>query len=708
MRPVRFPSWPGRWAVCMLAALSLTACGGGGGGGGGTSGSGSGTGSTTFTVGGTVSGLSAAGLVLTDNGVDNLTLSSGATSFTFSQPVASGASYSVAIATQPTGEICAVSAGSGTATANVTTVAVACTNTYTIGGSITGLTASGLVLADNGGDNLTVAANTSTFTFTQPVAAGAGYNVTVAQQPTGETCTVSSGSGTASANVTSVTVSCAPIPYTVGGSITGVTASGLVLQNNGSDNLVVASGAATFTFSQTQLAGTSYNVTVYQQPTGETCAVSSGSGTISGTVSNVSVTCATAMYTISGSASGLTTAGLKLKFYAAGSAQDVTPVTTGAAPYTYVNVPYGTAVTISQAIVAQQPGWETCAPSAGDVLSFTVTSNVANENLTCTADTPTSSTVSTTGTTLSGPNGIAVDAAGDLYVADTNNSRVLEINHATGTVTSLGTSAVPGFSAPDGVAVDANGNVYVADTGNSLVREIVASGGVVSSSSPVITLSQSGAAAFSSPEGVAVDTSGNVYVADTFSEEIREIVASGGSVSASSPVVTLAGGSGTGCVDGDGPGAEFDSPTGVAVDASGDLYVADSQNNVIRKITSVGPGNLNAVSTFAGGQGTCNSANPATSGYADGAGATQALFASPTSVTVDSAGNVFVSDLGNSAVREITPLGVVSTLAGASQPSSGGTTTIYAFSYPFGITVDSQENLFVTDTGNNVIVKLAP
>ena len=698
MRPVRFPSWPGRWVVCMLAALSLAACGGGGGGT-----SGSGTGSMTFTIGGTISGLSASGLVLTDNGGDNLTVSSGATAFTFSQSVTSGASYSIAIATQPTGESCTVSAGSGTATANVTSVAVACANTYTIGGSITGLTASGLVLADNGGNNLSVAANASAFTFTQPVAAGAAYSVTVVQQPTGEICTVSSGSGTASANVTSVGVACAANAYTVGGSITGLTASGLVLQNNGADNLTVSSGATTFTFSQTQLAGTAYDVTVFQQPTGETCTVSSGSGTISGSVSNVGVACTTVTYSITGSASGLTSAGLKLQFYSGGPVQTVTPVTSGSAPYTYPNVPYGTLIALT---IASQPGWATCT-AAGTDYSGTVTGNVTGEDLTCTADTPAASPVPTTGVTLSGPNGIAVDAAGNLYVANTTGNEVLKID-ASGTAIALATAASPAFNGPTGVAVDAHGNVYVADTGNNLVREIVASGGVVSGSSSVITLNQSGGAtAFDHPEGVAVDAAGNVYVADTLRNEIREIEATGGSVSTSSTIVTLAGSLTAGCLDGDGSAAEFDAPDGVAVDASGNLYVADTNNHVVRKITSVGPTGLNSVTTFAGGQGNCNGPSAASAGYADGAGATQALFAAPTSVTVDGAGNVFVSDLGNSAVREITPLGVVTTLAGATQPT-GGTTTIYAFNYPFGITVDSTDNLFVTDTGNNAIVKLAP
>ena len=580
---------------------------------------------------------------------------------------------------------------------------MACTKTYTIGGTVSGLTSSGLILALNGGDSLTLNAGASAFTFSQAVASGTAYTVTVTQQPTGETCTVSSGSGTANANVTSVGVACTANAFTVGGSITGLTASGLVLQNNAADNLIVSSGATSFTFSQTQLTGTPYNVTVYQQPAGETCAVSSGSGTVTASVTNVSVTCGTAMYSITGSASGLTTAGLKLQFYSAGSVLAVTPVTSGSASYTYPNVPYGTLIALT---IASQPGWATCT-AAGTDYSGTVTGNVTGEDLTCTADTPAASPVPTTGVTLSGPNGIAVDAAGNLYVANTTGNEVLKID-ASGTAIALATAASPAFNGPTGVAVDAHGNVYVADTGNNLVREIVASGGVVTGSSSVTTLNQSGAAAFDHPEGVAVDAAGNVYVADTLRNEIREIEATGGSVSTSSTVVTLAGDLNAGCVNGDGSGAEFDAPDGVAVDASGNLYVADTNNHVVRKITSVGPTGLNSVTTFAGGQGNCIGPSPASAGYADGAGTTQALFAAPTSVTVDGAGNVFVSDLGNSAVREITPLGVVSTLAGASQPASGGTTTIYAFNYPFGVTVDSTDNLFVTDTGNNAIVKLAP
>lgn len=655
-----------------------------------------------YTVGGTVSGLHASGLVLTDNGGDSLSVASGATGFTFSQKVNVGGSYSVAIATQPSGETCTVASGSGTVSGNVTSVSVTCTvNMYSVGGTVSGLSAPGLVLADNGSNPLTVPAGASSFTFSTTLTSGATYDVAVVDQPTGETCTVSAGTGTITANVTNVAVSCAAITYTIGGTLSGLNGSGLVLQDNGGDNLTVNPGSTTFLFATPLTYGASYNVTVFSQPVGETCSVAAGSGTVSSDVTSVSVTCATNTYTITGTASSLTAAGLKLQFYSAGQVLSVTPVASGSASYTYSNVPYGTSIAMT---IKAQPGWETCTASSGD-FTGTVTGNVTGENLTCAADTPASNTVTTTGTTLSGPDGVAVDASGNVYVADTTNNEILMISPS-GTVTQLATGASPAFSSPDGLAVDAHGNVFVADTGNNLVREIVATGGVVSASSSVITLSST--TTFNGPQGVAVDTSGNVYVADTVDNDIREIEASSGTVSGSSVTVTLAGGASTGCVDGSGASAEFDAPTGIAVGPSGNLYVADSNNNVIRKITSVGPTGSNSVTTWAGGAGTCDSASPASHGYVDGAATSQALFWHPTGVTVDTAGNVFVTDQYNSAVREITPAGVVSTIAGANQPTSGGTTTLYAFNLPFGITVNASDTLYVSNSGDNQIVTLAP
>ena len=163
----------------------------------------------TYTVGGTVSGLTGTGLVLQNNNASDLAVAANG-AFTFATPVAVGASYSVTVKTQPSGQTCSVGNGSGTSTgANVTNVTVTCsTNTYTVGGTASGLIRLGLVLQNNNASDLAVAAN-GAFTFATPVAAGASYSVTVKTQPSGQTCSVGNGSGTsAGANVTNVTVTC--------------------------------------------------------------------------------------------------------------------------------------------------------------------------------------------------------------------------------------------------------------------------------------------------------------------------------------------------------------------------------------------------------------------------------------------------------------------------------------------------------------------
>lgn len=201
--------------MAAMAALALTACGGGGGGG--SSSSPPPPPPATYSIGGSVTGLTGTGLVLQDNGGDNLSVTANGT-FTFATKINSGASYKVTVMTQPVGQTCTVASGTGTASANVTTVAVSCASSssnVTIGGTVTGLTGSGLVLQDNGGDNLTITGN-GTFTFATPLASGATYAVTVLTQPSGQTCTVASGSGTASANVTTVAVSCGGAAPSVG------------------------------------------------------------------------------------------------------------------------------------------------------------------------------------------------------------------------------------------------------------------------------------------------------------------------------------------------------------------------------------------------------------------------------------------------------------------------------------------------------------
>jgi Galactose oxidase, central domain/Kelch motif len=291
----------------LAAAVALAACSGLPQSSTSTGGTGTGTG---FTIGGTVSGLSGTGLVLQDNGGDNLSVT---VSGPFVFPTAVTGAYAVSIKTQPTNptQICTITAGSGTATANVTSVAIACTTAAanaTVGVTVTGLPSTPgstpLVLQDNGSDSLTISANGS-YTFKQPV--NGAYAVTVETQPTGpnELCSVTKGSGVATANVTGIAVSCGD-SFTVGGSVTGLIGTGLVLQDNSGDNLTVTTNG-NFTFKTPLLTAAAYSVSILTQPTGaQQCTASQNTGTIaSANVINVAIDCTAPTFAIGGQVLGL-------------------------------------------------------------------------------------------------------------------------------------------------------------------------------------------------------------------------------------------------------------------------------------------------------------------------------------------------------------------------------------------------------------------
>jgi len=231
------------------------------------------------------------------------------------------------------------------------------------------------------------------------------------------------------------------------------------------------------------------------------------------------------------------------------------------------------------------------------------------------------------------------------------------------------------FNHPNGVATDPSGNVYVADYNNSYIRKITPAGVVSTLAGNGISGYSDGmgaAAQFNGPIGMATDAQGNVYVAEFGGNRIRKITPAG-------VVSTLAGDGNFGFKDGSAAAAEFSSPTGVAADVQGNVYVADYYSNRIRKITPAG-----TVSTLAG---------TGVAGYADGPGAS-AQFFGPTSLVTDALGNVYVSDYGNYAVRKITPSGVVSTLGTLGSPQ--------------GIAIDLQENIYVWDAPDYVIKKITP
>ncbi|MFY8033105.1 MAG: hypothetical protein ACOVMN_01215, partial [Flexibacteraceae bacterium] len=291
------------------------------------------------------------------------------------------------------------------------------------------------------------------------------------------------------------------------------------------------------------------------------------------------------------------------------------------------------------------------------------------------------------------------DANGNLYVGDRLNHRIRKITPA-GEVTTLAGSGTAGFTnatgtsaafnQPIGMAVDASGNVYVADYSNNRIRKITSAGVVTTLAGSGTTGYADGtgtAAAISGPHGVCVDASGNVYVACYNDHRIRKITAAG-------VVTTIAGSGIAGFANGTGTAATFNNPTSIAVDGLGNLYVADPNNNRIRKITPTG-----VVTTFAG-SGTAGSAN--------GTG-TAATFNSPYFVVADGAGNVVVSEIGNIKIRQITPAGVVTTIAGTgTRGFTNGLGTVATFYDPSGVAVDPSGNIYVADYNNHSIRKLTP
>src|SRR5688572_23639927 len=249
-----------------------------------------------------------------------------------------------------------------------------------------------------------------------------------------------------------------------------------------------------------------------------------------------------------------------------------------------------------------------------------------------------------------------------------------------------GTGTTARFYQPTGLAFDAGGNMYVADNQNHRIRKITPAGVVstfAGSGTSGFADGSGTAAQFNGPFGVAVDVDGNVYVADTYNYRIRKITPAG-------VVTTLAGNNNYGFVDGAGAGALFYLPKGVAVDPAGNVYVADENNHRIRKVTPAG-----TVTTLAGSTG----------GSTDG-NVSAAQFHTPGGIAIDADGNLYVCDTGNHRIRKITPAGVVSTLAGSTQGITDADGSAARFNKPTGVVVDGDGNVYVADDDNERVRKV--
>jgi secreted PhoX family phosphatase len=298
---------------------------------------------------------------------------------------------------------------------------------------------------------------------------------------------------------------------------------------------------------------------------------------------------------------------------------------------------------------------------------------------------------------FNGPAGIIMDAAGNLYVADSGNNEIREITPY-GVVSTIagninkgsanGTGIAASFANPLGLAIDASGNLYVADSGNNMIRKITTAGLVTTlagSGAVGATNGTATAATFNNPNGIAVDFAGNVYVNDTGNNSIRMISTTG-------VVSTLAGSGFAAIANGTGTAASFNTPQGLTFDAAGNLYVADEGNHLIREVSTSG-----IAGTFAG-SGYVGSENGTI---------LKASFNEPYASTLDSKGNMYIADVGNNMIRKITLNDTVTTFAGSGSVGFvNGTGNTVAFDEPFGLITDGSNNLYVSDFGNNVIRKI--
>ena len=313
---------------------------------------------------------------------------------------------------------------------------------------------------------------------------------------------------------------------------------------------------------------------------------------------------------------------------------------------------------------------------------------------------------------LANPRGVGLDKAGNFYIADTANNRIRKVNISNYMITTVAGSGKAGFcgdggaatsaclTQPSGVAVDSAGNLYIADNGNSRIRKVDTSGKITTyAGDGTPTFCGDGLpatqACLHTPTGVAVDTKGNVYVAEYFSGRIRKILAS------NHTITTVAGNGAMGSSGDGGPAifAELNGPTGVAVDASGNIYIAEWGGNFVRQVNPSG-----IISTLAG------NGNPMFCG--DGGAAASACLRLPWAVAVDGSGNVFVADSGNSRIRKVTAsTKKISTVAGGG--NTGGSTigdngpaTSARLYVPYGVAVlpttvaSTAKSLYIADSGN--------
>jgi len=784
-------------AAISLAILVLTACGGGGSGA-----------PPAYTVGGTVTGLNEAGLEL-QNGDMNVAVPAGATAFEFAQALPSSTRYAVTVLMQPSGEVCHVTNGSGSVNSHaVNSIAVSCgiptlaSLAGNFGGAgnadgtgsaarfdlqnvtphITSIVANysvapGAVATDSLGNVYVADAGNNTIR----IITAAGAVTTLAGTPGKAGSADGSGSAALFNNPTSVAIGGAGNIFVAdsgNNTIRKITPAGAVTTFAGTPGITGSAdgtgpaasfkliydysiptlgdsaeghgGVATDNAGNVYVADCGNSIVRKISPAGVVTTIAGQAGvpgwadTIPGQPNSALFGCPDALAT---DAAG--------NIYVADTAVVDFSVSQGIAGNDALRkiTPAGVVTT-----VAGVSGGGVTTDALGNVYVADSTSNTID------AIAPTGAVTTLAGNGAAGsadgvgaaarfnaPASVAIDGAGNIFVADSGNNTVRKITSAGAVITVAGaavergsadgTGAAASFSNPVGLATDASRNVYVADgnylqipLGNGLIRKITPAGVVTTLTDTVgpnpwnvatdsagnlyvvaavsnaiqkvtpagVTSTFAGATAdfafFLPPMengefwtyagAVATDGAGNVYVADTFSDTIRKITPAG-------IVTTLAGTSlVTGNADGTGAAAQFYDPQGIATDSGANVYVADTGNNTIRQITPAG-----VVTTLAGTAGIA--------GSADGTGST-ASFNRPTSLAADVTGNIYVADTNNDTIRKVTPQGVVTTVAGTAGISGFTPGPLPGvISHPLGIAI-SGASLYLTSENGVAVVEYFP
>jgi sugar lactone lactonase YvrE len=301
------------------------------------------------------------------------------------------------------------------------------------------------------------------------------------------------------------------------------------------------------------------------------------------------------------------------------------------------------------------------------------------------------------------PQTVTVDGAGNLYIADTDNARVRKVDATTGTMSTVAGTGTGGFSGDGGpasaavisystsVTLDTSGNLYIADTGNLRIRRIDRTTNVISTvaGGPGDNVPAT-AAVLLGPRDVALDAAGNVYIADQLNHRIRR-------VDAGTRMLTTVAGIGTGGFSGDGgpaTAAKLYSPFGVAVDARNNIYIADDDNYRVRRVNGV----TGTITTLAGN---------GTNGFSgDGGPATAASLGEVSAVAVEASGNVYIADPGNARIRKVDPSGVITTFAGGGNTLGDGGPATSAIVFASAITTDAAGNLYIAESGPGLIRKV--